>query len=311
MNKIAIAGIGGVGGYFGGLLAKYYQNIPDIDIYFIARGENEKAIKQNGLYLKTVKGNFSAYPKMVTSNPAEIGPVDLLICCTKSYHLEQSLQQFAPCITPQTVLLPLLNGVNNCERIKALLPQNEVWQGCVYLVARLSSPGLITETGDVSLLSFGSATGSPEKLEQVAQIFRQAGISTNYSNNIKQTIWEKYLFISPVATLTSYLNATLGEIADSDYNLMLLTKLCNELSTIAGAVGIKVKPTYVQETIARVKRLPYTSTSSMHTDFQKGHLTELDTLTAQVIILGRQYALETPTYQLFYESLQKKQSNNM
>ena len=129
MIKIAIAGIGGVGGYFGGLLAKHYQDSEEVQVYFIARGENEEAIREHGLKVETPSATFIAKPDLVTSNAAQIGEVDLLICCTKSYDLEQSITQLKPCMGTQTVILPLLNGIDSNERIKAIYPENEVWEG--------------------------------------------------------------------------------------------------------------------------------------------------------------------------------------
>lgn len=125
MKKIAIAGIGGVGGYFGGWLAKHYEN-SDVEIYFIARGENETAIRDHGLQLETTSGNFTAHPKKVSADPNEIGPVDLLLCCTKTYDLEESIARLRPCITRDTVILPLQNGVDSRERIHKIFPEQEV-----------------------------------------------------------------------------------------------------------------------------------------------------------------------------------------
>jgi 2-dehydropantoate 2-reductase len=304
--KITIAGIGGVGGYYGGMLAKHYANSKDVEVYFIARGENEKAIQQNGLKLETKNGNFTIHPKLVTSNPALIGITDLLICCTKGYDLEQSIEQLKPCINNETVLLPLLNGVNSAERIKAILPNNEVWDGCVYLVSQLAEPGLVKETGNPPRFVFGAKQGTATKLKAVEKIFTDAGITTALSDNILQAMWEKYLFLSPSATITSYTNKTMNEIAASDEYKKLLRQLISEIKPVAEKVGVVVPADAFEKTVGVMAKLPAGATTSMHRDFQKGKATELESLTGYVIKLGKQFGLAMPTYEVMYEGLKGK-----
>ena len=122
-TKIVIAGIGGVGGYFGGLLARSYAGNNDIEIYFIARGAHLNQIKNNGL--KIIKGDieFIAKPHLATDDPTEIGIADYIIVCTKNYDLEAILNQIAPCVGDNTVILPLLNGIIAVEKIKLKFPK--------------------------------------------------------------------------------------------------------------------------------------------------------------------------------------------
>ena len=129
--RIAILGLGAVGGYFGGKLAAHYSDSKEIEIIFIARGENENTIKSNGLKLITSQGEQIIHPAVVTSQPGLLGIIDLLLVCVKSYDLETSFEPLKPCINDQTIILPLLNGVDNSERIKKILPQADVWRGCV------------------------------------------------------------------------------------------------------------------------------------------------------------------------------------
>ncbi|MFD2247255.1 ketopantoate reductase family protein [Pontibacter ruber] len=306
MIKIAIAGIGGVGGYFGGLLARHFQNSTEVEVYFIARGAHEKVIRQHGMKVETTKGAFTAVPKLVTSDPNEIGVVDFLICCTKSYHLEESITQLKSCINKATVILPLLNGVDSTERIKAVYPENEVWEGCVYVVSRLAEPGLVKETGNIGLLYFGSTDGSAQKLALAERLFTRGGIQAVLSDNIEQTIWEKFLFISTIATLTSYLDACMGAILANKEYQDLLHLLLAEIKSVADARGINLPQNSIQATLDKMSSLPYDTTSSMHSDFQKGKATELESLTGYVVRLGEQLQVPTPTYKTLYAALQTR-----
>lgn len=306
-TNIIITGIGAVGGFFGGKLAAHYAHAPEADIFFVARGENEKKIRKEGLKLETTQGNLLARPAGISSNPAVFGVADLIILCTKSYDLEQSIEQLMPCIGPQTILLPLLNGVDNRERILKLLPENEVWDGCVFIVSRLAEPGLIRETGNISKLLFGNplAQTSP-KLESTEKLFRQAGVDAQHSDQILNSIWKKFSFISPVATLTSYLDTSIGIILHSPDKLELLRSLMHELKALAAARGIQLPSDIVEHNIKLMASLPEDSTSSMHSDYLKGKTTEVESLTGYVVKLGEELQVATPTYKMMYNSLLEK-----
>ena len=162
--KIAILGLGGVGGYYGGKLAKRFRDTSHVEIYFIARGEHLEAIKEYGIHIINENEDFFAKPKLATSDAAEIGPVDYLIITTKSYDLKSSIDQIRPCIDKNTVILPLLNGGDITERIREILPGNTVWSGCSYIVSRRTEPGVIRTSGPFLRLVFGCDGGEDERL---------------------------------------------------------------------------------------------------------------------------------------------------
>jgi len=305
--KIAITGIGGVGGYFGGLLAKQYFN-SEIEIFFIARGAHEKATREKGLVMNTMNGNFIVHPKNISSDASTIGVVDLILCCTKGYDLEEAMLSVKACIGNNTVLLPLLNGVDAKERLQKIYPGNEIWDGCVYLVARRTAPGVISETGNIRKLFFGAEEGTKEKLQSTEKIFQDAGIDATWSKNIKETIWEKYLFISPMATVTSFLDKTIGEVFSNKKSEELLNQLVAEIKSVAGANGISLPGNVTTSNIEKLKSLPPEATTSMHSDFRRGGRTELESLTGYVIRLAASKGIPVPTYEIMYEMLRQKSS---
>ena len=304
--KIVIAGIGGVGGYFGGKLAKHFENNNEVAIIFYARGENEKAIRANGLQVESGIGNFIARPALITSKASEIGIADFLILCTKSYDLEQTLLQLFPCIDHSTMILPLLNGIDSNQKIKDIFPENEVAEGCVYIVSRLVKPGVIKQMSDRRLLFFGSKTVSSEKLHQLENIFKQAGIDARLPDDIQQTIWEKFLFISPLATATSHFDASVGLVLSNPQHRAILLLLLAELKKIAESKQIHLSDNIIEKILEKMGSLPFDITSSMHTDFENKKPTELDSLTGIVVKLGQQLNVATPTYERLYNELRTK-----
>jgi 2-dehydropantoate 2-reductase len=111
--KIAILGIGGVGGFYGGKLARKYEDSAEHEIFFVARGEHLQKIKTDCLMLITKDGNFIAKPSLVTDRPAELGPLDLIIISVKGYDLKSAAQMIKGNLDNNTVIIPILNGVNN------------------------------------------------------------------------------------------------------------------------------------------------------------------------------------------------------
>jgi 2-dehydropantoate 2-reductase len=304
--KIAILGTGAVGGYFGGLLAEKYFNSKEVEIIFITRPVTEQVIKEKGLKIISQSNEKVVFPNLVSSDPKRIGQIDLLICCVKSYDLEESLIPLSDCITSETIILPLLNGVDSKERILKLFPKNEVWDGCVYIVTRLIELGVIKDTGNIHSLYFGAASGSQNKLKQFENIFIEAGIEAYLSENIEQTIWEKFLFISPLASLTSYFDLPIGAIIENKNHKNILLQLLLELRSVAEAKGIHFAPSIIDSTIDKMERLPFETTSSMHSDFQKGGKTEYRSLTEYVVKLGKELNIETPVYEKINEKLRQR-----
>lgn len=299
--KIAFSGIGAVGGYYGGTLAAFYEKSSEVDVFFIARGENLRVIRENGLEIKKSYKKILAKPALATDNPAEIGPVDYLFCCTKSYDLEDNIRQLSPVIGPDTVIIPLLNGAEISEQIQKILPDNKVWKGCVYIGARLVSPGYIEKFSLKDRLFFGLNKKDKEQQEKLRSLLNNARIFVTNPDNIDIEIWKKFFMISPAATITSYFNATINEVISDHMDLFIA--LGYELKSVAEAKGIRLPEDIVFSSIQAQKMMPGNSTTSMHSDFKNGNHTEIETLTGYVIREADALGIEVPTYKFMYKGL--------
>ena len=302
-TRIGILGLGGVGGYFGGLLAKAYFESDAIEIVFIARGETQKAIDKNGLKIIDDSTEIIAFPNLVSNNPEEIGKLDYLICTTKTYDIESSFETIKNCITSNTIILPLYNGVDATERIQKLFPENTVLQGCVYIVAMIETPGVIKKMGSYEKLFFGSKNAPITKLNVLQSIFENAGIESYLVENIEETVWEKFIFISALASATSYFNVNIGGILDNPENKAIYRSLVNEISAVAVAKGVALSDDIVDQTIIKLEKTPKDATSSMHRDLLAGRNTEIVSLTKYVVDQAVKFGVATPIYQMVLEKL--------
>jgi len=303
MKRIGILGLGGVGGYFGGLLAKAYYKSDEAEVVFIARGATQNAIAESGLKIVTDDSEMVVHPKIVSNNPDEIGVLDYLICATKTYDIEESLLSIQKCIVPKTIILPLYNGVDAPERIKKMFPENDVLQGCVYIISMITLPGTIRKMGFYEKLFFGSKTVAVSKLNQLQMILQKAQIESYLVENIEETVWEKFIFISALASATSYLNQNIGEIIKNADSKAVYVELLKEIELVAKAKGLKLPDDIVEQTVIKLEKSPKEATSSMHRDYLAGNKIEATSLTKFVVNEGLKYGVKTPLYKKIASAL--------
>lgn len=306
-TKIIIAGIGGVGGYFGGLLAKKYAGNTAVEIIFVARGAHLKQIRENGLKVIDGEETFTVIPALATDDPVSIGIADFILVCTKNYNLVETIEQLMPCINNQTIVLPLLNGVDATAKISALLSGNTtVLQGCVYLVSQLKEPGVIENSGSIQTLYFGTdqevEDTTSEKLFFLERTLQESGIQACFHPEILSVVWEKYIFVSAIATATAYFDACIGEVLEKHYEKIV--QLIDEVKQVATDKGIAIDTEIASKTISKLKALPYEATSSMHRDFQNDKPnTEIESLTGYVVKAGMASGVSVAKYAEMYAAL--------
>lgn len=299
--RIAFSGIGAVGGYYGGMLASRYQGTERADIFFIARGENLKAIREKGLEIRLSIREIHTAPALATDNPAEIGPVDYLFCCTKSYDLEENIRQLRPMIGPDTVIIPLLNGLDIEERIHSILPDQEIWKGCVYIGSRLIEPGVVEKFSPKERIFFGNKDADKEKQAELLKLLTYARMNAFNPVDIDARIWKKFFMISTAATATSFFNQTIEEVLALHIDLFIA--LGSELKSVAEAMNVNLPDDIVYTSIEAQKMMPPGSTTSMHSDFLAGKRTELESLTGYVIRQAEKLGIDVPTYRFMYNGL--------
>jgi len=202
--------------------------------------------------------------------------------------------------------LPLLNGVESVERIKKILPETIVLEGCVYIVSSMKDAGVIENSGINQKLFFGPGDTNIERLLWLEKVMLDAGIEATLSDSISTIVWEKFIFIASIATATSYFNCSIGKLVEE--NEETLVQLIDEVKLIAVAKGISFNPDITANIVNYNKLLPNNSTSSMHRDFQNlKPKTEVETLTGYIFRTGKEYGIETPTFDKAYSQLTTRQ----
>jgi 2-dehydropantoate 2-reductase len=304
--KIAVVGLGGVGGYFGGKIARKYAGSPEHRVVFVARGAHLAAIRSDGLLLKTVEGDFRVKPDLATDSPSEAGKCDLVLLCVKEYALEEAASMLVPLLHENTVVLPVLNGVDIAERLRSLLLRGVVLSGCVYISAFIEAPGIVRQAGGSCQLLFGPDDGQAEMYRPLETLLKEAEIKAELSAVIAVPLWTKYLFVSPMAGVTSLKGLCFGDVMADEKGRGMVRGLMAEIECLAAAKGIALPADSVDRGIATVERFPYATRSSMQLDYEKGKRTELELFIGYAVRAGRILGVPMPLHDELYAALRGK-----
>lgn len=301
--RIAIVGIGGVGGYVGAKLCSLIGSTKKkYEIVFIARGVHAEAIRANGLKVVEDEGEFTAVPtEVVTADVAE-GTFDLVLMCVKSYSIEEAVTSLKKNIRKDTVLIPLANGVNNAETIASLVDA-KVINGCAYILSHIQKPGVIRKKGKIFAAVFGDPVLIGESLF-IEYMFKDAGLRTKVTEEIDVAVWKKYLFISAFATLTSYYDTDIKSVHDTFHSIA--QTVLEEIAAVAAAKGIDLDGE-VDKALEIASGLPEDASTSMHLDFQNRHKTELESLSGYVVREAERLKVAAPVMANMYRTLKGRE----
>lgn len=304
MVNILFVGIGGVGGYFGGLMARAFEKNTDVNVNFLTKQNHAEIIRNHGICVQTLSEGFTAIPARVSDNPSDLGVMDYIILCIKNYDLMEVLAMLEPCVGNDTVIVPLLNGVEHNKDINSFFSNALVAEGCVNVIVRSISTGNIVCNSDFADLQFGVQGAQDIRLKKLDLLFKNAGISSKLTSNISKSIWQKFTLISTVATATCFYNKNFGQVRMDPNCLEGFGSLVQEIGCLASRKGILLPKGHKDKIWKSFREMPACSTSSMHSDFLSLHnKTELESLTGYVVREGDKFQLTLPTYSYMYSAL--------
>ncbi len=296
-TRIAIAGIGGVGGYIGGKLAHYYSNIENVEIVFIARGAMADTINNKGLHLVSNGISYICSPSLTSDNPLEIGTIDIFIICTKNFSVDDVLKRYATCITKNTTVITAQNTVNGKETITPYLPIGAtLMEGSIYIASSIIEPGKIEHISGPAKFIFGTDGENNTKGEETAKIFNDAGIDATYTTNIKSVLWKKFMFVSPAAIVTALFKMTFSEILENTKAEYFFKNLITELMQLAAAKNIPIDDNTVLNNINLLSNFKGQVKSSFQLDLEKSKPTEINSLVKYVIEESTLFHVPTPGF---------------
>lgn len=297
--RIAIMGAGGVGGYFGGLLAH-----AGYDVAFIARGEHLAAIQAHGLRVESVHGDFTVYPARASADPAEIGPVDYVILAAKTHQFDQALAAAQPLIGPATTVLPLQNGIDAAERVAAALGRRHVIGGLCQVGSYIAAPGVIKQISQFRRVVAGELDGPiTPRVRAIVAALQAAGATAEATDDIQGALWAKFIFIAPFSGVGAVTRVPAGEIMACPETRRLLEDAMREVEAVARARGIALAVDIVSRTMAFCAAMAPQQTASMQRDVMEGKPSELESMIGVMVRLGAALDVPTPAFNFFYAAL--------
>lgn len=307
--NIAVIGVGGVGGYFGGRLTSLLQSDKDLRIYFVARGAHLKEIRAKGLLLDTDEGQMVCRPTHATDDIAELPQPDLCLLCVKGYSLKEVLIPLAPRIGDHTMILPLLNGVDIYERIRSLIPNGIVFPACVYVGTHIERPGKVTQRGGSCTIHFGRDPKNAYADPTLFDLFRRSKIKYEWSENPYTEIWSKFIFIASFGLVTAAYDKTIGELMCSEELSGQVKNIMREVRLIAMKKRIDLPPTIVDDSYRKGSAFPFELKTSFQRDYEnRDRPDERDILGGTIIRMGRELGVDTPSTEMIYDSIQRNKA---
>ena len=289
--KIAMMGSGGVGGFFGGRLAK-----AGYDVSFIARGAHLKAMREHGLTIENEAQGDIHVPKVhVTDDPASLGPVDLVILSVKLWDTESAARSIKPIVGPTTGVLSLQNGVIKDEILRRVLPESAVMGGVCYVATHISRPGVIDQVGTMQRIIVGEYDGrASERATFLHEALAKSGVAAELASDVRKAIWEKYVFLVGLSATTTAMRSTIGPIRSNPRARAFLLELMREVVNVGRAHGVALAEDYAEARLKFADGLPADMTSSMAHDLERGNALEVNWLSGGVVQLGREKGIPTP-----------------
>ncbi|HUL31146.1 MAG TPA: 2-dehydropantoate 2-reductase [Thermodesulfobacteriota bacterium] len=303
--KIVIMGTGGLGGYYGALLARSGH-----EVHFVARGHHLQAICEKGLQVRSVHGGFLVRPARATDNPAGVGEADLVLFTTKAYQTEEAVELVKPVLGPETVIVPLQNGVDAADRIGSLLGMERLLGGMTWISAAVEAPGVIGQYSSFRRIVIGELDGrSTRRIERVRDVLAGTGVNVEVSRNISEVLWTKFAFISSVSAMGCLTRVSLRDYRTIEESYEVLKEVIGEIVAVAKAkgVGVGLAPDILQNTLATIGASDGKIKPSMQRDAEAGRVSELESMIGIVVRLGREMGVPTPVMRFAYAVLKPGQ----
>ena len=301
--KIAIIGTGGVGGYYGGLLARTGE-----DVTFVARGEQYQALKQNGLSVRSVDSDFKISPVKVIDSVTDLESPDLILITTKTYDRDNVAQQLSRVVKDSsTIIISLQNGIDNDLQIKKLLPVAKIYPGLTYIISARTAPAVIEQTAGPRTILFGERN-NPEntELKIIEGVMRKAGIRASACADIDRELWTKFLWITTFAGMTALCRSSIGLIVKDEAAFALYIKCLDEGISVARAEGFIFSAEDRQKIIDKseqYKNVGSDSKSSLLIDMENKRSTEIEALNGAIVRLAIKHGLQVPVHEAIYNSV--------
>ncbi len=297
--RFAIYGAGGLGGYYGARLAEAGQ-----EVAFIARGAHLEAIRKNGLKVISPLGDAHLKKPTATSDPKEVGTVDVVIVAVKTWQVPEAARAMQPMIGADTIVVPFLNGVQAPDELAEILGAQHVLGGLSKIFSLIESPGVIRHSNPGAYVEIGELQGGHSaRVEALRAAFEKSGAQAKASDDIRTELWKKLLIVSSWAGLGALCRSPMGVIRTQPETRALVDRAMDEGIAVGKRRGYPLPEGYKTELWGFYDALPAEATASMQRDLMAGKPSELDAWNGAIVRFGLETGVDTPVHTFTYHAL--------
>jgi 2-dehydropantoate 2-reductase len=287
--KILVMGAGTVGAYYGARLQRAGE-----ELVFCGRGENLRVIRERGIEVRSIEGDFTLPKVVATDKPVEFAPYDLILFCVKSYHTEECARQIAGCLKPGAAVLTIQNGVENEAILQRIVGAEAVLSGNARIFADMPTPATINHTG-TGYIEFGELDGRiTERVRRCAEAFERAGILGELVSNIFDRRWDKLIGNNVYNAVTTLTGRNYGVLHDDPDMFRLMHRMFEEGLRVARAEGAKIADGRIEQVMEFTAKNLRDSNSSTLQDLKRGRRLEYDAITGAVVRAARRHSIAVP-----------------
>jgi 2-dehydropantoate 2-reductase len=301
--RILVVGAGSTGGYFGGRLAQAGR-----DVTFLVRAARAEHLRLNGLQIISPHGDVTISPKLVL--PGEIrAPFDAVLVAVKAFSLEAALDDLAVAVGPETMILPVLNGMRHLKTLAARFGKNSVLGGVCKVATVVDDRGRVVQLTKLQELAYGEMSGDLSlRTDRLDEVMQGAGFEARLSQTIEREMWEKWVLLATVGGITCLMRGNVGEIASAPGGVDFSLRFLDEVTAVVSVVGKKPSEVFLTDTKALLTEKGSSMTSSMYRDLQKGAPVEAEQIIGDLVADARRAGIATPLLDAAFAHLSIYQS---
>lgn len=296
--RFLIVGAGSIGGYFGARLVQAGE-----DVTFLVRPRRAQQLRETGLQVESPYGDVTITPQLVETG-AITQTYDAVILAVKAYGLEASITDMAPAIGPDTMVMPLLNGMRHVDLLRDAFGADRLIGGLCKISTTLDEAGRVLQYGRMQDLVYGEMDGAktPRILEQ-DRIMTAAIAGSRLSDDIAQEMWEKWAMLSSLAAITCLMRASTGEVEAAPGGLEFINAILDEVVSTITAVGVPMQSDFVAEVREMLTLKGAPRTASMYRDLFQGFPVEAYQILGDLVARAKTAGIATPLLSAAYTHL--------
>jgi 2-dehydropantoate 2-reductase len=273
------------------------------DVTFLARGEHLKMIRENGLSVKSILGDFHIDSVKVTDSIRSIGMCDLIILAVKAWQIGEISSELKSIVGENATILPLQNGVLAVEELKMQFNEKNIISGLCKIFSKIESPGIINHFGITPTILFGEVDNSiSPRIQRIKELFVASGINSDIQADIQAEVWKKFIPIC-VSGLLAITKTTYGELRELKETRQMMINLLSEIYLLSQKTGVQIEQDFVSKCVSIIDTYPFDTTSSLTRDVWEGKPSEIEYQNGTVVRLGQKYGIDTPINRFVYNCI--------